>query len=178
MNLSASVLEYKFFKNTLKQSYLSKNVVKNELFCQWFLRILRLFMEVSTCHDVTVILSRYLYLHWLKMNFLLFLHLSSKAYKQKNYSSLKKYICYSILIIYIHFLFSLHKNWSFPFRISSVNVTKLQIGSHLLKKFSSENFIFSFFVFSFIGKLHLFISSCFSWACIWSFHLMSMITAL
>ena len=33
---------------------------------------------------------------------------------------------------------SLHKKWSFPLRISSVNVTK----SHLLKKSLMENFIF------------------------------------
>ena len=41
---------------------------------------------------------------------------------------------------------SLHKKWSFPFRISSVNVTKkrrkLRIWSHLLKKSFMENFIF------------------------------------
>ena len=41
---------------------------------------------------------------------------------------------------------SLHKNWSFPLTISSVNVTKsaafLRIWSHLLKKFLIETFIF------------------------------------
>ena len=40
---------------------------------------------------------------------------------------------------------ALHKKWSFPFRISSVNVTKsavsLRIWSHLLKKSIMENFI-------------------------------------
>ena len=39
----------------------------------------------------------------------------------------------------------LHKKWSYPLRISSVNVTKsasLQIWSHLLKKSLMENFIF------------------------------------
>ena len=41
---------------------------------------------------------------------------------------------------------SLHKKWSFPLRISSVNVTKsavfLRIWSHLLKKYLMENFTF------------------------------------
>ena len=42
---------------------------------------------------------------------------------------------------------TLHKKWSFPLRISSVNRNcrnrrKLQIWSHLLKKFLMENFIF------------------------------------
>ena len=40
---------------------------------------------------------------------------------------------------------TLHKKWSFPLRISSVNVTnprKLRIWSHLLKKSVIENFIF------------------------------------
>ena len=64
LSLRSELISKRASKNTLRQSYLSKNVVKNELFCQWFLRILRLFMEVSTCHDVTIILSRYLYLHW------------------------------------------------------------------------------------------------------------------
>ena len=40
----------------------------------------------------------------------------------------------------------MHKKQSFPLRISSVNVTKtsgfLQIWSHMLKKFLTENFIF------------------------------------
>ena len=40
----------------------------------------------------------------------------------------------------------LHKKWSFPLKISSVNVTKsasfLRIWSHLLKKSLMENFIF------------------------------------
>ena len=34
------------------------------------------------------------------------------------------------------------QNWSFPLRISSVNVTKTRSWSHLLKKSSVENFIF------------------------------------
>ena len=48
----------------------------------------------------------------------------------------------------LYILFSLHKKWSFPFRISSVNVIfskflqKLRIWSHLLKKSLMENFIF------------------------------------
>ena len=41
---------------------------------------------------------------------------------------------------------TLHKKWSFPFRISSVNVTKstvlVQILSYLLIKSLMENFIF------------------------------------
>ena len=38
---------------------------------------------------------------------------------------------------------TLHKKWSFPLRISLVNVTgKLRIWSHLLKKSLMENFIF------------------------------------
>ena len=37
--------------------------------------------------------------------------------------------------------FTVHKKWSFPWRISSVNVTK-RIWSHLLKKLLMENFIF------------------------------------
>ena len=37
---------------------------------------------------------------------------------------------------------SLHKKWSFPSRISSVNVTKSTIWSHLLNKPLIENFIF------------------------------------
>ena len=42
-------------------------------------------------------------------------------------------------------LFSLHKKWSFPLGISSVNVTKsalLRIWSQLMEKFNMENFIF------------------------------------
>ena len=47
----------------------------------------------------------------------------------------------------LNFLFNkasaLHKKWSFPLRISSVNVTKfLRIWSNLLKKSLRENFIF------------------------------------
>ena len=37
---------------------------------------------------------------------------------------------------------SLHKKWSFPLRVSSVNVTKTWIWSHLLNKSLMENFIF------------------------------------
>ena len=36
----------------------------------------------------------------------------------------------------------LHKQWSFSLRISSVNVTKSAVWSHLLKKSLMENFIF------------------------------------
>ena len=39
-------------------------------------------------------------------------------------------------------LLPFHKNWSFPLRISSVNVTKLRIWSNLLKKSLTENFMF------------------------------------
>ena len=36
---------------------------------------------------------------------------------------------------------TLHKKWSFPLKISSVNVTKPPIWSHLLKKSLMKNFI-------------------------------------
>ena len=46
----------------------------------------------------------------------------------------------------LHFYLKLHKNWSFPLRISSVNVTKCAVSctvySNLQKKFLMENFIF------------------------------------
>ena len=43
------------------------------------------------------------------------------------------------------FYLSLHKKWSFPFKISLVNVTKSAVScgfGHLLKKSLMENFIF------------------------------------
>ena len=40
------------------------------------------------------------------------------------------------------FHYAPHKKWSFPLRFFSVNVTKLWIWSHLLKKSVMENFIF------------------------------------
>ena len=51
----------------------------------------------------------------------------------------KKYVCWSFM--------SLHKKWSFPLRISSVNVTKSAVScgfgrTHLLKKSLMENFNF------------------------------------
>ena len=58
--------------------------------------------------------------------------------------------CFTYLYVQLITLFTskftaLHKKWSFPFRISSVNVTKsavsLRIWSHLLKKSIMENFI-------------------------------------
>ena len=46
----------------------------------------------------------------------------------------------------LHFYLKLHKNWSFPLRISSVNVTKCAVSctvySNLQKIFLMENFIF------------------------------------
>ena len=59
-----------------------------------------------------------------------------------------EYICRRHLKV-VHY--SPHKRWSFPLRISSVNVTKsaLRIWSHLLKKSLMENFIFCAVVFVF-----------------------------
>ena len=48
----------------LKESHLLINFVKNELLHKYLLRILRLFMEAYTCHNMALILSRYSYLHW------------------------------------------------------------------------------------------------------------------
>ena len=48
----------------LKESHLYINFAKNEFLHNQFLRILRLFMETSTCHNMALILTRYLHLYW------------------------------------------------------------------------------------------------------------------
>ena len=52
------MLEKRFVQGLdLKEPYLLKNFVKNELLPNLFLRILRLFMDAPTCHDIGFILS-------------------------------------------------------------------------------------------------------------------------
>ena len=46
-----------------------------------------------------------------------------------------------VLIKFYLWCMTLHKNWNFPSRISSVSRSFPQIWSHLLKKLSMENFI-------------------------------------
>ena len=60
----AGIYFSKSFKNTLKKLYLSINFAKNELLRQWFSKILRLFLETSTCNNVTLILFCYSASHW------------------------------------------------------------------------------------------------------------------
>ena len=65
---------------------------------------------------------------------------------------------YQTLLIINYFIYPLYKKWSFPLRISSVNVFKsagkLRIWSRLLKKPLIKNFIFAqwFFHSSYILK--------------------------
>ena len=61
----SSLLENWFVQGlVLNESHLLINFVKNELFYQWFLRTLRLFMEALTRHNMALLLSCYSYLHW------------------------------------------------------------------------------------------------------------------
>ena len=56
-------------------------------------------------------------------------------------------------IIKLYLVVSLHKKWSFPLRISLVNVTKSWIWSHLLKKSLMENSIFCAVIVLFLKML-------------------------
>ena len=80
----------------LKESHLLINFVKNELLQKNLLRILRLFMEAYTCHNMALILSLVIRICIGLMYFLLSLSLNSKLCNETCF--FKNYICRSISV--------------------------------------------------------------------------------
>ena len=109
MYSSVSFLEY-ILTNSLKinckkESELLLNFVKNELHQKWFLRISRLFMEISKCNKIALILSRYLYLHCIWNVFPAFLSPQFKSIQTIQIVFPKITFDYVLfLTIYIYFL--------------------------------------------------------------------------
>ena len=120
------------------------------------------FLKLDFCWNITCLFNFYFYDISFTSSFHKFLFKFSGFILKCSYCT--PYPFQSILVlthyIYIKFLWSkndtrhittfpvstLHKKWSFPLRISSVNVTNffsfLRIWSHLMKKSLMENFIF------------------------------------
>ena len=64
-NVARTYLEREIVQNSaLTESHLLINFIKNELPHKESLSFLRVIMEASTCHNMKLILSRYLYLLW------------------------------------------------------------------------------------------------------------------
>lgn len=64
-NVARTFLKRESVQNSaLTESHLLMNFVKNELPRKESLSFLRVIMEASTCHNMKLILFRYLCLHW------------------------------------------------------------------------------------------------------------------